>query len=117
MTFLPKLASGSVAGKPVLVAATASPGTTLHTTADAADDAGLDEIWIWAFNNHTTSVTLTLQFGGTADKDHIVQTIPNQQGMVLVVPGCRLNAATVVKAFASVADVVSCLVSVNRYTA
>lgn len=116
MTFLPVLASAAVAGKAILVVETTSPGTTLHTVTDAADAAGLDEIWIWAMNNHTTSVTLTIQFGGTADKDRIVQTIPNQQGVVLIVPGCRLNAAAAVKAFASVTNVVSCIVSVNRYT-
>lgn len=117
MTFLPTLASGSVAGKPILVAATSSPGTTLHTATAETDAAGLDEIWIWAANNHSAAVSLTFQFGDTANKDSIEQSVPSKAGTFLLIPGMRLNAGAIVKAYATTADVISCVVSVNRYVA
>lgn len=117
MTFVPVLATGGVSGKPVLVAATTSAGTTLHTATAETGESGLDEVWIWATNNHSSAVTLTVMFGGTDGKDYIEQSIPSKQGVFLVVPGWRLNAGTIVKAFASVTNVVSCQVNVNRYAA
>lgn len=117
MTFLPVLASGAVAGKPILVAATSSAGTTLHTATSETDAAGLDEIWVWATNNHTSAVSLTIQFGGTTAKDAIVQSVPSKAGAFLLIPGMRLNAGSVVRAYADTADVISCVVSVNRYAA
>lgn len=115
MTFAPALSSGGVVGKPILVAATSSPGTVLHQATDAIENTGLDEIWIWATNNHTDTVVLTLQFGGTETKDLTEYTLGSKQGAALIIPGWRLNTETSVKAFAAVANVVSCQVNVIRY--
>jgi len=102
--YLRKL-SGSTDGKPILVVATATAGTTIHTAVAGTTTGTFDKIWIWAYNGHTADVVLTIEFGGaTVPDQNIIQTIPFQQGVFLVVPGLILQNTMVVKAFASVAS-------------
>lgn len=109
--------SGSTNGKHVKVAATATPGTTLHTATSSSDGTVYDEIWIWATNTDTNPRKLTIEFGGTTSPDDTIEvTIPNESGPVLVVPGLILNNSLVVKAFAASANLVICAGFVNRIT-
>lgn len=106
--------SGGTDGKPVLVVAGGTPGTTIHT-AHATD---LDEIWLWAFNSHSADVLLTIEYGGTTDPDHLIEvTIPFQEGLKLVVPGLLLTNSLVVQAFAGTTNVININGYVNRITA
>lgn len=106
-------------GKLVKVAQTATAGTTIHTCANAATI--VDEIWLYAQNNHSADVELTIEFGGVSNPDDlIVSTIPFDSGLFLVVAGLVLqgNATpVVVRAFAATADVISIGGYVNRITA
>ena len=103
--------SGSTDGKAVKVAATATPGTTIHT-AHATD---LDEIWIYCVNSDSAAVKLTLEWGeATAPDGNIEMTIPGESGLYLVVPGLLLTNSLVVKAFAGTADVLCVHGFVNR---
>lgn len=112
-TFSKQFLSGSTNGRPVKVAATSTPGTTIHT----AHATATDEIWIWAQNTDTTDRKLTIEFGGTTAPDDLIEvTIPAEAGLVAVVPGLVLTNSLVVKAFAATADVVTCLGYVNRIT-
>jgi hypothetical protein len=105
--------SGSTNGKPIKVVATATLGTTIHTT--PAGTTSLDEIWLYAFNSDTLDRTLTIEYGGaTAPDQNIVLTVPKQAGLVLVVPGLLLQNSLVVTAFASAANVVTISGYVNR---
>jgi hypothetical protein len=98
----PALLSGSAEGLGIKVAATSSPGTTLHTTSATK----LERIWLSVYNSHTATVVLTIQWGGTTSPDHdIKQTINFRSGEILVVAGRLLTGARVIKAYASVADV------------
>ena len=100
--------SGSTDGLPVKIVATATAGTTVHTAVAGTTGGTYDEIWIWAYNGHTADVTLTIEYGGaTVPDQNIVQVIPFKQGLFLVVPGLILQNGLVVKAFASVANVVT----------
>lgn len=105
--------SGSTNGKNVKVAATSTPGTTIHT----AHATSLDEVWIYAVNSDTADRKLTIEFGGTTAPDDIIEvTIPAESGLVLVVPGLILTNSLVVKAFAASANLVLINGFVNRIT-
>ena len=115
MTAFTKLKlSGSTDGKGIKVVQTATAGDTIHT-AHATD---LDEIWLYVFNSHTVDVVLTLEWGeATAPDGNIVTTISYGSGLFLVTPGLLLTNSLVVKAFASVANVLTIHGFVNRITA
>ena len=111
-TFSKTILSGSTNGASTLIAATSSPGTTIHTAQSGT--SGLDEVWLYADNSSTSAVKLTVEFGGTAEKDQIELNIPGESGLVLVVPGLVLNNSLVVRAFAATTNVVSISGYVNR---
>lgn len=111
-TFTKLKLSGSTDGKAIKVAATATAGTTIHT----AHATALDEIWLYAHNSSSSTVKLTLEFGGTAaPDDHIEINIGAEGvGLVLVSPGLILTNSLVVRAFAGTANVVTLTGYVNR---
>jgi hypothetical protein len=115
-TFTKTILSGSTDGKGIKVVQTATAGTLIHTCSSTPTD--LEEIWLYAFNSHTADVVLTIEFGGaTAPDQNIVLTVPAKAGLICVVPGLILkgNATPLtVKAFASVANVVTISGFVNK---
>jgi hypothetical protein len=104
--------SASTNGKGIDVVATSTTGTTIHTA--GAGTAQFDEVWMYAVNTSTSSVKLTVEYGGTATADNIEITIPGESGLVLVVPGLFLNNGLSVTAFAGIANVISIHGYVNR---
>jgi hypothetical protein len=105
--------SGSTDGRNIKVAATATPGTAIHTAHATAQD----EIFLWACNTDTTDRKLTIEFGGvTAPDDLFEVTVPAEDGLMLVVPGLRLTNSVLVKAFAATANVIVVTGHVNRIT-
>ena len=112
-TFSKVVFSGGTSGANILVAATATAGTLIHT----AHATALDEVWLWAQNNHTADVVLTIEFGGVSSpKDVVIQTISTKSGLVSVIPGICLTGSLVVRAFAATTDVISIAGYVNRIT-
>lgn len=113
MTIARQLLSGSTNGRGIKVAATATPGTTLHT----AHATSLDEVWLWCVNTDASSRKLTVEFGGTTSPDDLIEvTIPSESGLVLVSPGLTVTGSVVVRAFAATADVLVVMGHVNRIT-
>lgn len=111
--FTKVLLSGSTQGKGIKVVATATAGTLIHTAISGT--SSLDEIWIWAYNGHTADVTLTMEWGeATVPDGNIIVTVPFKQGRFLIVDGRLLQNALVLRAFASVANVVIIDGYVNR---
>lgn len=104
--------SGSTNGKGILVAATATPGTLIHTAVSGT--TSFDEIWLYCQNTSTSSVALDVEYGGTATADQIEITIPGESGLVLVVPGLFLNNGLVVRAWAGTTNVLAIHGYVNR---
>jgi hypothetical protein len=104
--------SGSTDGNGIKVTGTGTGTTVTFHTAHASS---IDEIHLWAYNDSTTAVTLTLELGGTTDPDNlVVLSIPPQAGLVYVLPGhCATNSKTV-KAFAGTANVIVLYGYVNR---
>ncbi|OPL13599.1 MAG: hypothetical protein AVO39_10390 [delta proteobacterium MLS_D] len=99
--------SGSTDGKGIEVAATATPGTAIHTAVAGTTAGTFDEVWLWAQNNHTEAVTLTVEFGDANTENNIIIEIPSKEGLVPVVPGFLLQNEATVKAFAGTADVIT----------
>ena len=113
MTISRQLLSGSTNGRGVKVAATATPGTLIHT----AHATSLDEVWLWCVNSDTAARKLTVEFGGTTSPDDLIEvTIPAESGLVLVSPGLTVTGGVVVRAFAATANVLVVMGHVNRIT-
>ncbi len=106
------LLSGSTNGKAIKVAATATPGTLIHT----AHATAYDEIWLWVFNTDTTPRKLTIEWGGTTSPDDTLEytSVPAEGGAILIVPGWVLTNSLVVRAFCASANLVSIAGYVNR---
>jgi hypothetical protein len=107
--------SNSTNGRQIKVAATATPGTLIHQAVAGVVD--MDEIWVYATNNHTASLALTIEFGGVTSPDDLIQlSIPAKTGLFLVIPGFILNNALNVRAFAASANLICVSGWVNRIT-
>lgn len=108
-TFTKAILSGSTDGQAVLVAATATAGTLLHT--GPTNTAHLHEVWLYAVNTSTSAVKLTIEYGNaTAPQNNIEVTLQGEAGLTLVVPGLLLKGnatALTVRAFAGTASVIA----------
>ena len=111
--------SGSTDGRLIKVAATATPGTTIHT--GSATATTYDEVWLYAVNSDTTARKLTIEWGSTSSPDDLIElTVAAESGLVLITPGLVIkgNATPlVVRAFCASANVVMIGGYVNQITA
>lgn len=107
--------SGSTDGQGVKIAATGTPGTTVHT----ADATALDEIFLFASNLDSSDRTITIEYGGTTDPDDLIAktvVIPANSPPIPIVSGLILTNSLVVGVFASAANVIIISGFVNRIT-
>ena len=114
-TFSKQILSGSTDGKGILVSATTTPGTVIHTGSSTATT--LDEVWIYAVNADVANRKLTIEFGGTTTSDTIEFTVPTENGLYLITPGLILkgNATPlVIRAFAASGAAILIYGYVNR---
>ena len=115
MVIKQNLSSAPTGNRGIKVAATATPGTAIHTVVSGTNQGNYDECWLWAYNSHTADVELTIEFGGTtAPDDNIKVTVPYKAGLLLIVPGLVLQNGLAVKAFAGTANVIVIQGFVNR---
>ena len=118
-TFSKQILSGSTDGRMIKVAATATPGTTIHT--GSATATTYDEVWLYAVNTDSTDRKLTIEWGSTSSPDDLIEfTVKAENGLYLIVPGLVLkgNATQlVVRAFAATTNVICIAGYVNRITA
>lgn len=105
--------SASSNGRPIKVAATATPGTLIHTVTAVSGE--MDEMNLAAQNTSASDVVLTIELGGvTNPDDRIIQTIPAQSGLVPVVQGIPLSGGVAVRAYAGTTNVLTIVGAVNR---
>ena len=107
--------SGSTDGKPIPVAATATPGTTIHTAVTGT--SGFDELYLWVSNVTGSAATLTLEWGGTTDPgNHLCKaySIAANSAPTLISAGQVLNNGSVVRAFSGTASALNITGYVNR---
>lgn len=109
------LLSGSTNGRNIPVAATATPGTLLHTAVSGA--TAFDEVYLWAANVTGTAATLTVEWGGVTDPgDHMVKalSIPANSPPIPIATGQVLNGGLSVRAFSGTASAINISGFVNR---
>jgi hypothetical protein len=115
-TFAKLILSASTDGRAIKVAATATPGTTIHTGPSVATT--IDEVWLYAMNTDSSARKLTVEWGGVSSPDDLIEiTLPVEPGLVLIAPGLLIkgNATPLlVRAFAATADVITIHGYVNR---
>ncbi len=108
--------SESTNGRGILVTATATPGTLIHTAVSGTDD--MDEVYLYAVNESTSTKLLTIEFGGvTAPDDNIEVKLAGEEGLALIVPGVPINNALEVRAFQQTGSTITIFGWVNRITA
>jgi hypothetical protein len=114
-SFSRKLLSGSTNGKPIQVAATATPGTTVHTAVGGTD--GYDEVYVWASNVTSASANLTIEWGGTTDPgNHLVKqySIPANSPPIPIITGQNIQNGLTIGAFSGTASAINLTGYVNR---
>ena len=108
--------SGSTSGKPIPIAATATPGTTIHTAPAAPN---YDSVFIFVSNVTGTAATLTIEFGGTSDPgDHLVKgySIAPNSAPVPIAMGQVMSGTLVIKAFSGTANALNATGYILRTT-
>ncbi len=108
--------SASVDGKRILITATTSASANpIHTA--VAGEAALDEVWIYAYNEATSSLECSILWGGTVEPDDVVRiTLPSQVGRTLIIDGVLLQNSLTIEAYAQVASLITIDGFVNRIT-
>lgn len=108
-TFAKTVFSGSTDGRGILVSATASPGTLIHTGSSTATH--LHEVWLYAMNTGAAITKLTVQWGSTSTpQDDIELSIQPESGLTIVAPGLLIkgNATPlVIRAYATTTNLIT----------
>jgi hypothetical protein len=108
--------TGSTDGKGIKITQTATAGDAIHTAVAGTTAGTFDEIYLYAANNHTADVTLTVEFGSADTENNFIVDIPYKAGQIPVLEKLILQNEATVKAFASVANVVTIHGYVNAIT-
>jgi len=118
MAYYKRKLSGSTNGLGIKIAGTGTgDADTIHTAIAGTTAGTFDEIWLFAYNGHSGTVLLTIEFGAaTAPDQNIVMTLAAKSGLQVVVPGFILQNGAVVKAFAATTAVVVLYGFVNTFT-
>jgi hypothetical protein len=104
-TYSKHLLSASGSGLGILVSASATPGTLIHTSISGS--VNLDEIWLYAINSGSSPLKLTLEWGEeVAPNGNIEAYINGESGLALIVPGLLLQGSKTVNAFAESGNVI-----------
>lgn len=106
MSYTREPASASTHFRGIKVAATSSPGTTVHT--GQASTSLSDIVTLYGSNSHATQVRkVTVEWGGTTSPDdHMYFEIPPRQTVILI-PDLPIRNSLLVKVFADVANEVA----------
>ena len=115
-TFVKRTLSGADHGAGIEITQTSTAGNTIHTATASTTAGTYDEVWLWAANNHTADVLLTIEYSGADHAQNIIRTIPFKAGLVPVVPGLILQDGMTVKAFAATTAVITLFGFVNSIT-
>lgn len=111
--FTGSVLSGSTNGRPIPVAATATPGTLIHTVGST----GFEDVYLFASNVTGSTATLTVEFGGVSDPgDHLIKSypIPANSPPYPLSPGLRLAGGVAVRAFSGTGSAINITGWANR---
>ncbi len=114
-TYTKEALSGSTHGRGILVAATSSPGTTIHTASAGTTSASEDVITLYAYNSNSTAETVVVQWGGTTSPDdEIIQNVAAKTGLTLLVADLILRNGLIVKVYSTTTNKVTIHGYANR---
>ena len=111
-TKLPLSASNN--GQNILISATTSgSGVNLHTALSGT--SSLDEVYIYGYNDATSSILLSLNWGSVSESVSVCRALISPQvGRTLVIDGKLIQNGLTIKAYASVANFITVDGFVNR---
>jgi hypothetical protein len=112
-TYSRELLSGTANGLPIPVAATATPGTLVHT----ATATGTDNVFLYASNVTMLAATLTVEWGGVTDPANLMckaLAIPANSANVQIALGQPVKNGVVIRAFSGTANAINLTGYVNR---
>ena len=92
--------SASDKGRGILVTATSSPGTLIHTALDSQAANEWDAVSVQVVNTTASAIKLTIEWGGTDASDQIEVTVPAENGLMDIISGHVLQDGAEVRAFA-----------------
>lgn len=102
-------------GVPIPVAATATPGTLIHTAVTGAN--AFDAVFLFASNVTGTAATLTVEWGSVTDPGgHLIKgySIPANSAPVPIALGQRMNNSLAIRAFSGTASAINITGWYNR---
>ena len=103
MTTTRRSLTGSVGGVGIKVTSTSS-AVEVHSHDSTFNHSQFDELHLWAYNAHTSAVTLTIQWGGTTSPDNLLPISINSGSFLKVVDGMHIGADLAVNAVAGTAN-------------
>ena len=82
----------------------ANVGQRIHTHGVSYEDSIFDEVYLYAYNSHSSSVTVTLQWGGVVGPDNLISLPLASNSFLNIVCGLPISGKKLISATASVAD-------------
>jgi hypothetical protein len=103
-TFTKNKLSGSTNGKQILINSTSSANYIgIHTCVTGTTN--FDEVWVWATNNWSSSVSMSIAYGATVGtgvngkQDEIQVVVPPRDSPLLIIPGLVMNNGLIIQAY------------------
>lgn len=106
--------SASTDYRGIKVAATATPGTTIHTAGAVAMTVGADELYLWVENFDVAGRLITFEWGGTTSPDDLMTFTVPAKTCLLVIGGQNITNGLLVRAFAEVTNLLMVTGYCNR---
>jgi len=113
-TITKEIFSGSTNGKGVLIAATATPGTLVHTAVAGTTD--IDLVHLWASNSSVSAANITIEYGEATASANINSGTTVGAAPQKILDGIPLQNGLTIKVFASTTNVINVYGYVNRIT-
>lgn len=109
--------SGSDDGRSILITSITSASATPIHTAPPSGSTITDEVYLYAYNDSTSSLVLNVQWGGGTEPGDIFRTtLTSRGGRVFIVDGRLIRNGHTISAYGSAANWISIEGFVNRIT-
>jgi hypothetical protein len=109
------LSTSENGGGTIVTSTTSGTPDVIHNS--STSPSIIDEVWAYAYNSSSASVTLNLLHGGG---QYISLSVPSKSGLTLVIPGLLLKgngeSPGPLWAYASISNVITISGYVNRIT-
>ncbi len=97
MAFSIEFLSSSNSGEPIVITATTSPGTLIHTS--IAGTSQKDEVFLYVNNTGASVWPIVLEMGNTGMANRMIMDIYPKEAPLLISQGFLLNQAGTVRGY------------------